>query len=471
MKIRQGLKLETKQAVSTYDHEGISPMPSAFISTYSMASTEEQQRNSIAVQDPEPTLNNMYNRVRYNSEHNTLIVNVGGLRVKTVQQSKNVFAAIIGVLKSHFKDAKDEDIRVHCLINYDDFHVEDDIIVEYSDMVKDVQEKYYKTVSRFTTEGILQKQHAKLKQLLQDRDVEMCLTVDARMIANRYIVDYGTEPSVGEGTYGIVYLATCKVTGSRVAIKQLNKNRISRLEMSSFVAREVNIMKRISSCRPRHPNVVQLYDVVETERSLYLVLEYCGKGPLESLTTERMQWPEKQAHKYFVQLSRGLHHLHNDVGILHRDLQLPNICLNDEDDVKILDFGMSQIFDKKTFYKEGFDFDPESVNTNSEDIDAEGGIRGNLYYASPEVLLGKKDVGPEVDVWALGVCLYKMLTGYLPFATAQKILMRTFTIPLEEEEELSEKAKDLLDRMLTTDVSKRITLSEILQHTWTTSVI
>jgi serine/threonine-protein kinase RIO1 len=463
----QSMRIQTRQVEpSAYESYGISPMTKpSFLTTYATASTEEQQRNSVTILNPEPSLNNLYNRIRYNKEHNTLLINMEGIQVKTVQHSMNVNAAVVGVLKSHFVDVEESQIRVHCLINYDDFHVADEVMEHYSEMVKGVQQKYYKTVARFTTSSIIAKQHAKLQTYMQQKDVEINLSVDARLVGNRYLVELSKEPSIGEGTYGIVYFAVCQQTGSKVAIKQLNKQRIEKLDMMDFVRREVRIMKRISSSTPRHPNVVQLLDFIETDRSMYLILEYCGGGPLESIHTEHMQYSEPQAKRYFGQMVSALRHLHNEVGILHRDLQLPNICLDDERDaIKICDFGMSQIFNKTIFYKD--DEEPRMDKMTNYSSDDESGIRGNLYYASPEVLLGKSGKGTETDVWALGVCLYKMLTGFLPFSTAQKILMNTFTSPLDDEEDLSPTAKDLLQRIFVSDPTQRITIDAILEHPW-----
>jgi serine/threonine protein kinase len=231
-----------------------------------------------------------------------------------------------------------------------------------------------------------------------------------------------------------------KPTGQQVAIKQYNKRDLAFVpQMENSIEEEIRIMKRLN-----HNNVVKFYDSYETETHFYIVMQYLPKGSLESDLDPYRVYSEQECKKYFSQLVSAVQHLHSN-GILHRDIQLANICLDDCDNVYLCDFGLSE------------SFEPETRKT---------GFRGNSAYALPESLLGKEYHGPEVDTYALGCCLYKLATGYLPFKGAAQALQGQFFIPLNELDELSASCKDLIGKILCADSKKRYTLDDIINDPW-----
>jgi serine/threonine-protein kinase RIO1 len=391
------------------------------------------QPNSIGVPlnlCKEPTLECLYGRIRYNSSQKAILLNFDGLYISTLQHVKNVRQAIANILASHSKSTH----KVACLVNYDNCTVDDNIRDLYDTEVDQyLSEKYYKSVQRFTSKSFLQDQLARRKSPIGTED-----TSSERIITNRYLV----KRPLGEGTYGVVWLAMDQQTKNHVAIKEYKKSSLREMpELATFVEREISILRKVKG---GHANVVSLLDYIENEDSHFLVMEFCQLGCLDSPYNPHQQFAEAIAHRYFVQMAEALRFLHQEHRVVHRDLQLSNVCVDINDNIKIVDFGVSDFFDED-----------KTMNI----------LCGNSLYASPEMLLGKPYVGPEADVWSLGCCLYKMLIGYHPFRSAQKVLVRDFMIPLEEEEELSDDVKDLINHILCLD-KKRYTLEDIRAHPW-----
>jgi serine/threonine protein kinase len=385
----------------------------------------------------EPTIENVYDRIRFVSEQNCLLIDFSNLHISKIEHVNNIRKCIEELLTSH--KAKE----IHCLVNYDDFLVSsDELMQRYTeDVVLYLTGKYYKTVQRYTTTPSVQdvsvENFAKVLKTANMR-LELCVEI----IKDRYVI----EDCIGEGSFGKVKLAYDRVTGKKVAIKEVDINRVRKMGVEQFVKRELKIMKQLSEASDAHVNIVRLYDVIEEGDHVRIVLEYCKGGSLENTFDEHEQFPEQKAHKYFCQIINALEYLHDRYHIMHRDLQLANICRTDNDIIKIVDFGMADYF-SPTEYKHTL-------------------FAGNVNYSPPEMLLEKRYKGPEIDLWAAGCILYKMLTGYLPFRNAQRTLIGQFTIPLEEEEELSEEVKDLIRSMLNPDPQKRLTIKQIKTHPW-----
>jgi serine/threonine protein kinase len=260
------------------------------------------------------------------------------------------------------------------------------------------------------------------------------------VVGSRYVL----EDEIGEGTYGTVYAARDMRTGERVAIKVYLKKSLAYVPLlDQFIQSEIKIMKTISH---EHENLVTLYEHLEDSERHFLVMEYCQLGQLEDNYDPHRTFSESQCAKYFSQITRAVYHMHSR-NIVHRDLQLANLCLTAGDDIRICDYGLGQFFA------------PEQKFT---------GFRGNSMYALPDSLLGNEFYGPDVDIWSLGCCLYKMLTGYLPFRGAEQAINGQFMIPLSELE-LSENSKDLIQGMLCTDSSKRYNMGQIMNHPWVIS--
>ncbi|CAB4438486.1 unnamed protein product [Rhizophagus irregularis] len=253
----------------------------------------------------------------------------------------------------------------------------------------------------------------------------------------RSVGNYALEDTLGEGTYGKVKLATHKLTGQKVAIKIIPKLHAENL------TREIHHHRYL-----HHPNIISLLEVIPTETEIYMVLEYCEGGELYDFLVERGRLRENLARKMFGQLCRAVKYCH-DRRVVHRDLKLENILLDAYNNIKLGDFGFTRECESKKLLET---------------------ICGSTGYSAPEMLLAKKYSGLEVDVWSLGVILYTLLCGALPFDDDDENEMKHKIIKgeYEMEEFLSNEAKDLIRSILQLEPSERPTLKQILQHAWFT---
>ena len=252
--------------------------------------------------------------------------------------------------------------------------------------------------------------------------------------------------TIGEGTFGKVKLGTHIHTEEKVAIKVLEKDRICDVSDVERVSREIHILKLI-----RHPNIIQLYEVIpiqiiETPKKLYLIMEYASGGELFDYIVKNNKLKEKEACRFFHQLIAGIEYIHR-LHIVHRDLKPENLLLDHNNNIKIVDFGLSNT------YKEG-----ELLKTAC----------GSPCYAAPEMIAGKKYVGVQVDVWSAGVILFAAVCGYLPFEdpnTSQlykKILSGDYKFP----KFISPTCKDFSEKILNIDPDKRLSIEGIRKHEW-----
>ncbi|RRT39501.1 hypothetical protein B296_00057220 [Ensete ventricosum] len=199
-----------------------------------------------------------------------------------------------------------------------------------------------------------------------------------------------------------------------------------------------------------HPHIIRLYEVIETQSDIYVVMEYVKSGELFDYIVEKGRLQEDEARRFFQQIISGVEYCHRNM-VVHRDLKPENLLLDSKSDVKIADFGLSNVMRDGHFLKTSC---------------------GSPNYAAPEVISGKLYAGPEVDVWSCGVILYALLCGTLPFDDEnipnlfKKIKVRNlggiYTLPSH----LSALARDLIPRMLIVDPMKRITIREIREHPW-----
>ena len=213
------------------------------------------------------------------------------------------------------------------------------------------------------------------------------------------------------------------MTGEKVAVKILEKDMIKDVNDVDRVAREIQILKMI-----RHPNIIQLYEIIETPKQLYLIMEYASGGELFDFIVKNQRVKEPLAVKFFHQIIAGVEYLHK-LNIVHRDLKPENLLLDHNQNIKIVDFGLSNT------YKNG-----EMLKTAC----------GSPCYAAPEMIAGQFYHGSKVDIWSCGVILFALICGYLPFEdpnTAnlyKKILNGDFTIP----KIASDDAKDMIRSIL-----------------------
>jgi len=253
--------------------------------------------------------------------------------------------------------------------------------------------------------------------------------------------NYRIGKTLGIGSFGKVKIAEHIKTGHKVAIKILNRRKIKNMEMEEKVKREIKILRLFM-----HPHIIRLYEVIEAPADIYVVMEYVKSGELFDYIVEKGRLQEEEARRFFQQIISGVQYCHRNM-VVHRDLKTENLLLDNNCDVKIADFGLSNVMRDGHFLKTSC---------------------GSPNYAAPEVISGKLYAGPEVDVWSCGVILYALLCGTLPFDDEnipnlfKKIKGGIYTLPSH----LSGPARDLIPRMLVVDPMKRITIREIREHPW-----
>ncbi|KXS22345.1 Pkinase-domain-containing protein [Gonapodya prolifera JEL478] len=263
------------------------------------------------------------------------------------------------------------------------------------------------------------------------------------VLAHKYIV----QKSLGEGTFAKVKLCT-DGSGRKFAVKVIDKASIERQSQVTRLKREIRILKLL-----RHPNIVRLHEVVETDDTIMLVQEYADGGELFDFIVARKKVQENIARKLFRQMVSALSYCHES-NIIHRDLKPENLLLAETDGpnqpiVKIADFGFSSIYHSAGKRLETF--------------------CGSPFYCSPEIVNSRPYKGPEVDVWSLGVVLYALITGRLPYYSEDignlydKITDGCFHVP----DHVSSSARDLLHSMLQVDPEQRATVDELRAHPWT----
>ncbi|XP_020273240.1 SNF1-related protein kinase catalytic subunit alpha KIN10-like [Asparagus officinalis] len=256
-----------------------------------------------------------------------------------------------------------------------------------------------------------------------------------------FLPNYKLGKTLGIGSFGKVKIAEHVLTGHKVAIKILNRRKIKNMEMEEKVRREIKILRLFM-----HPHIIRLYEVIETQTDIYVVMEYVKSGELFDYIVEKGRLQEDEARRFFQQIISGVEYCHRNM-VVHRDLKPENLLLDSKCNVKIADFGLSNIMRDGHFLKTSC---------------------GSPNYAAPEVISGKLYAGPEVDVWSCGVILYALLCGTLPFDDEnipnlfKKIKGGIYTLPSH----LSALARDLIPRMLVVDPMKRMTIREIREHPW-----
>ena len=252
---------------------------------------------------------------------------------------------------------------------------------------------------------------------------------------------YTIGRTIGKGTFGKVKLGAHSLTGEKVAVKILEKDKIKDSSDVERVSREIKILKLV-----KHPNVIGLYEIIETQKQLYLIMEYACGGELFDYIVARSRLKEQQACLFFQQLLSGIEYLQR-VGVVHRDLKPENLLLDENKNLKIVDFGLSNLYRAE-----------ETLKTAC----------GSPCYAAPEMIAGKRYHGSRVDVWSCGVVLFAMLCGYLPFEDPNTSLLYKKILGGEYKcaPWVSPEAQDLMRRILNTNPDHRYTVEQIRAHGW-----
>ncbi|XP_012939018.1 maternal embryonic leucine zipper kinase isoform X2 [Aplysia californica] len=254
---------------------------------------------------------------------------------------------------------------------------------------------------------------------------------------------YHLRETIGSGGFAKVKLAYHALTGEKVAVKIMDKRQLG--PELPRVTTEIAAMKELC-----HHHICKLFQVIETETRFYLILEYCPEGELFDYIVSKDRLEEDEARIFFRQIVAAVAYIH-DVGFAHRDLKPENLLLDEEQNIKLIDFGLC--------------------------AKPKGGMSsylatlcGSPAYAAPELIAGKQYLGSEVDQWSMGVLLYALLCGFLPFDDEnisqlyKKIKHGTYSSP----EWLSEESKELIAHLLQVDPKRRITIPDLLQHEWLT---
>ncbi|XP_047999942.1 MAP/microtubule affinity-regulating kinase 3-like isoform X2 [Leguminivora glycinivorella] len=255
-----------------------------------------------------------------------------------------------------------------------------------------------------------------------------------------HIGKYKLLKTIGKGNFAKVKLAKHVPTGKEVAIKIIDKTQLNPGSLQKLF-REVRIMKMLD-----HPNIVKLFQVIETEKTLYLVMEYASGGEVFDYLVLHGRMKEKEARAKFRQIVSAVQYCHQK-RIIHRDLKAENLLLDGEMNIKIADFGFSNEF------------------TPGAKLDT---FCGSPPYAAPELFQGKKYDGPEVDVWSLGVILYTLVSGSLPFDGStlrelrERVLRGKYRIPFY----MSTDCENLLKKFLVLNPGKRASLESIMRDKW-----
>ncbi|XP_039543135.1 serine/threonine-protein kinase BRSK2 isoform X2 [Pimephales promelas] len=258
--------------------------------------------------------------------------------------------------------------------------------------------------------------------------------------AAQYVGPYRLEKTLGKGQTGLVKLGVHCITGQKVAIKIVNREKLSESVLMK-VEREIAILKLIE-----HPHVLKLYDVYENNKYLYLVLEHVSGGELFDYLVKKGRLTPKEARKFFRQIISALDFCHSH-SICHRDLKPENLLLDEKNNIRIADFGMASL----------------QVGDSLLETSC-----GSPHYACPEVIRGEKYDGRRADVWSCGVILFALLVGALPFdhdnlrQLLEKVKSGVFHMP----HFIPPDCQALLRGMIEVNPEKRLTLEEIQKHPW-----
>lgn len=248
---------------------------------------------------------------------------------------------------------------------------------------------------------------------------------------------------LGQGTFAKVYHGRNLKTGQNVAVKMIDKEKVMKVGLIEQIKREISVMRLV-----KHPNVVQLFEVMASKTKIYFAMEYVKGGELfNKVAKGRLK--EDAARKYFQQLIAAVDFCHSR-GVYHRDLKPENLLLDEHGNLKVSDFGLSALFESRG--QDGL------LHTTC----------GTPAYVAPEVINKRGYDGEKADVWSCGVILFVLLAGYLPFHDSnlmemyRKISKGEFKCP----QWFPPEVKKLLSKILDPNPSTRMTLSKLMDNSW-----
>ncbi|KAJ7341709.1 hypothetical protein JRQ81_006520 [Phrynocephalus forsythii] len=265
---------------------------------------------------------------------------------------------------------------------------------------------------------------------------------------SKQVGSYLVGKMINKGSFAKVMEGLHIPTGEKVALKVIDKKKA---KQDSYVLKNMKREPRIHQMIT-HPSIVQLYETLETENSYYMAMELCLGGDLMDRICEKKRLEEKEVKKYTRQIMSAVEHLHRH-GIVHRDLKIENFLLDENNNIKIVDFGLSNIMKSEGLSQ-------ELLSTQC----------GSPAYAAPELLAHKK-YGPKVDVWSIGVSMFAMLTGTLPF-TVEPFNIKQLHLKMVKGEmnpippHISAGAVRFVHSLLEPDPMKRPMIKEAMKDKW-----
>lgn len=253
------------------------------------------------------------------------------------------------------------------------------------------------------------------------------------------LVNYSLLNSIGEGTFGKVHLGIHNLTKEKVAVKVLEKAKILETEEIERINREIKFLKKFKNI-----NIIKIYEIIETKSNVYFIMEHASGGELFNYIVRNKKVDEKEASFFFSQIVHALDFIHKQ-NIVHRDVKPENMLLTENKTIKLIDFGLSNQYTKGGLLKTPC---------------------GSPCYAAPEMILGRKYQGTQIDIWSLGITLYAMICGFLPFEDKNndKLYKKILDCKLEFPSHVSDYAKDIITKILAVNPSKRIGFDQIKQH-------
>ena len=257
------------------------------------------------------------------------------------------------------------------------------------------------------------------------------------------IGDFKMEKQLGQGSYASVKLAYEKASNKKYAIKIYEKYRLTDPHRMNNVKREISILKKMD-----HNNIIKLYYALDEKRQIFLIMEYIGHMSLHSYLKSKpgRRLDEKEAKKLFFQIVQAVNYCHAK-NIVHRDIKLENILLDENMTIKVIDFGFSITI-------------PASKKLNI--------FCGTPSYMAPEIVNKTLYNGHATDVWALGILMYVLLHGNFPFkGIDDKDLFRKISKgKFDMNENLSKECKGLIHMILKVNPTERVNTNQILQNSW-----
>ena len=265
------------------------------------------------------------------------------------------------------------------------------------------------------------------------------------------IGDFELIRTIGSGSTARVKMAINIRTNQKAAIKLIDRVKLndqSRTSKEPLASKERRILREAAILYLLdHPNIVRLYDMIILPDYFCLIFELVEGAQMLDYIISHRRLKERMARKFFRQMVSAVAYCHGN-GLVHRDLKIENVLIDREGNARLVDFGLSNFFHPR-----------QHLDT----------FCGSLYFAAPELLCGKPYVGPEIDVWSLGVILYVLVCGKVPFddkslpALHEKIKACRLELPAH----LSDECRDLLSQMILADPTKRISIDRLMTHPWT----